>query len=1017
MPNFCKYCGDPVSDGELFCDNCGKRIEGEPPRPPAPPPPKPACPGCGAELNPGAKFCRKCGTRVAGAPPPPPLPKRPPPLLPAGKPSGRPPAAPPPPRPPVPSTPSTASRKKRGKKGCCGCTLALAALVLAALGGAFYFYSWHTARENLDAIAERWSREGGEGFLDIDFAITPETSPGNPRLIQSTWSQQDIMASEVFPATIPPGAGSVSIETSAGTVGVDFASLNLEDKEDALIVHILPELHDANSGMTLHGYDFSLESGRSAFAARNRITIPRRAPANKAGQVYYYNPKTREYEFVYSEVSEDGKSYHAYLDHFSIVVEGIPDKYQPGQAGRGLFHEPGYEKAMPVMARSVAVSDDALDKWMERHKLDLRKVCETDVKSVDGLAVSIDVLGGVDSIQSSAQDFSSIAQFAQRAQLGKCLNTTGNWLLGCKIVYQLTKEPSRDLWKVLEKNKVDLSLAALGAGAKSFAWGIPVGTAVTAVSLTWASFGLLTSTVDVVRDLLGKPPAVWHWQEAAYQRFLRDWYAPLEIGGVRYAVGFWDLNRVGPGPSKARTIMEDAGVMLAENHDYMHLTVSDILLKNQNDPDALQTDLETLKIGYLRHFWNLDPEVRRDWSFNDYLEEYLTRHRNTLEAKYGMYWRLDPATSDKFVRDLKRKYLEEYKDPPRKTIKEYIERHDSYIDKCIQARTRAVVWDDYCWKRETLKKFIADKVLPALNDRIYFYVKDPTLPKEAHFDKSPYSAYHKDRKLEDYARYMRFLDAKGRSVKASALLGYDFYPNNADKSEYGEESIQPYPRENTDLVFHCTRYHYMQMGAPGWLVLNGRKTWPEVRLPIDIPPLDGSGTTRVELVIPNEALKADLRRFTGVWVPIEMDGKLQAQDWLLGLVFVEKYNEFCEYEGPAGSITTSLRSWMEIKHFDFDERTVSLTINFIKNDPDRGQDTATFQIDRSDRLVMKNSGGTYVFLRQPPAESPFGPDFAKESAAFLEAVREDSAKAPRDRPVGHLGGSVATAGTITIGGK
>ena len=26
MPNFCKYCGDPVSAGELFCDKCGKRI-------------------------------------------------------------------------------------------------------------------------------------------------------------------------------------------------------------------------------------------------------------------------------------------------------------------------------------------------------------------------------------------------------------------------------------------------------------------------------------------------------------------------------------------------------------------------------------------------------------------------------------------------------------------------------------------------------------------------------------------------------------------------------------------------------------------------------------------------------------------------------------------------------------------------------------------------------------------------------------------------------------------------------
>lgn len=39
MPNFCKYCGDPVSADELFCDKCGKRIKGALPRPLAIPSP------------------------------------------------------------------------------------------------------------------------------------------------------------------------------------------------------------------------------------------------------------------------------------------------------------------------------------------------------------------------------------------------------------------------------------------------------------------------------------------------------------------------------------------------------------------------------------------------------------------------------------------------------------------------------------------------------------------------------------------------------------------------------------------------------------------------------------------------------------------------------------------------------------------------------------------------------------------------------------------------------------------
>lgn len=72
MPNFCKYCGDPVTEGEVFCDNCGKRIEAPPP----PPPKNTVCARCGAESTPSAKFCRSCGAPVAATPTPPPPPPK-----------------------------------------------------------------------------------------------------------------------------------------------------------------------------------------------------------------------------------------------------------------------------------------------------------------------------------------------------------------------------------------------------------------------------------------------------------------------------------------------------------------------------------------------------------------------------------------------------------------------------------------------------------------------------------------------------------------------------------------------------------------------------------------------------------------------------------------------------------------------------------------------------------------------------------------------------------------------------
>lgn len=53
----CIHCGKPISGDDIFCINCGKKIE-----PPAPP--KPVCSACGASLNDGDLFCINCGTKV-----------------------------------------------------------------------------------------------------------------------------------------------------------------------------------------------------------------------------------------------------------------------------------------------------------------------------------------------------------------------------------------------------------------------------------------------------------------------------------------------------------------------------------------------------------------------------------------------------------------------------------------------------------------------------------------------------------------------------------------------------------------------------------------------------------------------------------------------------------------------------------------------------------------------------------------------------------------------------------------
>ena len=48
----CPSCAHATSDGSLFCDACGAKLEL-------------ICAACGAANQPGARFCKKCVARLA----------------------------------------------------------------------------------------------------------------------------------------------------------------------------------------------------------------------------------------------------------------------------------------------------------------------------------------------------------------------------------------------------------------------------------------------------------------------------------------------------------------------------------------------------------------------------------------------------------------------------------------------------------------------------------------------------------------------------------------------------------------------------------------------------------------------------------------------------------------------------------------------------------------------------------------------------------------------------------------
>lgn len=140
----------------------------------------------------------------------------------------------------------------------------------------------------------------------------------------------------------------------------------------------------------------------------------------------------------------------------------------------------------------------------------------------------------------------------------------------------------------------------------------------------------------------------------------------------------------------------------------------------------------------------------------------------------------------------------------------------------------------------------------------------------------------------------------------------------------------------------------------------------------------------------NSAFKSknDLTRFSGFWIPIDMMGKYRPSEYILGLVYLEDDNVIGEFEGPAENYAVKSR-WIEIKEFDYDEDTGVLTIDFAKNNPEKGQGTATFQIDDNDHLFMTNPGGTFEFFRG-------NEENMKENYKLLQEEYERKA---RNRPI------------------
>lgn len=141
--------------------------------------------------------------------------------------------------------------------------------------------------------------------------------------------------------------------------------------------------------------------------------------------------------------------------------------------------------------------------------------------------------------------------------------------------------------------------------------------------------------------------------------------------------------------------------------------------------------------------------------------------------------------------------------------------------------------------------YLQEEVVPEMNHTMFFHVKDETLEQAVNenelptFDKSSYSRYSDEKTIQDYfnEHNIWFYFHNSETTDKEFIRGVQFIPANRTTKDYPIEIYQPAPSKDSDIVYTCTKYHYLQMGAPDGMMFKGDNTdlMPDIPVDFTIP--------------------------------------------------------------------------------------------------------------------------------------------------------------------------------------
>ncbi len=889
---YCRKCGTQVSKDTGFCPNCGSKFVTETGIPVEMGKAKKYCLNCGKELSASAKFCRYCGTqlvaeqtkvRPAGQTKKEPVrqvarPKK-------NEQTERKPAAP-------------TSRRINADAGMLtGKRILAIVLAIAVFAVTAFKYPGFLVRDKKPGAVSQSlvtgtqspgsANPGGpqEGPGAGSFGDAAPVGGSDDAIPADTFGmdvQEDAMSitADELPfrytqkqfENAPVRSAEVTLEQGSAVLGdirVEIPFWELEDEGDRIEVRDLPELSQGEEGWSIRAYDFSLASGTHEFDSDIRLTIPREGIAGFSGCVWY-NEDLGRWEDIYSEVSDDGKYYTIYTDHFSLFGE---KKYRFDEKRLDLILDDGKRIDLkhgifiecPVGGQNRMEAEVMVDyerMWNMYQNKNLENVQDlgnsiarftADPKEYEqltdgGWMPRLDIVGDVLGMVEAKDDIEGVAD----AMMGK---ESPNSVLGDTMTFvDILLTSYRVYAEIKSGMKFNSYTTALGETLKNHAFDIAGNT------VGFAGFFATTAWNPVIA-LAG---LIIYGASQAYQLYYVD---GIEEWNTKY---YPDEGEV------FRRFYEDAGVRLFFDSAEIRKTAAQDYHYAVMDKPA---NMDTREFNELRKLVNEQLKGIRTNSyrgfaavFNKLIEMYAgdpVMLETVLDDFYHSVawaiWKLPKYSEGKeYTQGPEYDFLKKYKglgkDPYALKRSEQLKLSEMYVMKIKVDTTQILENVVGRLQRRACGELIRkmDKeFLPVLNRKLVFRVIDGALAPNQRFSDSVYCVDWQT--INSNRKYRSLPDADGSvfdegftaPIRFENVKGPVFLPLDYDGSVLSEHNYYPYtsnfiprPEKNTNIVFRCTYFHYLMMGAPKRMIFRDIKSGKEVKADIVLPKIDPKELTR-----------------------------------------------------------------------------------------------------------------------------------------------------------------------------